>query len=687
MTGPKDHARTRPAFWSRIQTRMTVWFCLLFAAAIALTEIITIVGLPFGVEGTMAQRRAESLNLLNNIADIKKRQLTEQIQQIYAHAAALAKSPSLVSFLTELHAQKNFEARDALEASASAQKSDSTLLLSYIHQFRSSYPFFRSIHILEPGTGETILSTEKRDQQGISDQPFLEFVQLTRQSQIIGIDRAPDGGAPIVHIGHVIIDNDENLQGILVLSARTDDIIKPLLSSSENWGETGEAVLVTREGQPLVQLDHPLAEGRRAVPMEDRIEALPAKLAALEGEGVVESEDYRGVPVLAAYRHIPMSTEWGWGLVVKIDKAELLRPVKLEIQNGILGGLIGILAVFFLTIGASRFFTRPIANLADVAVAMSKGDYSLRTDLVRKDEIGFLGCVFDGMAARVQSTIEQLHEEVEERTEAEEVLRQTVEKLRETQTELVKAEKMASLGGLVAGIAHEINTPIGVGVTAISHLREKVSDLEQAFTGGTLAKTAFEDFVDATKQSTEIISANLGRASELIKSFKQVAVDQSSEEVRDIALLDYVDQVLLSLRPQLKRTPHEISVEGDRSIHISTHPGALSQIVTNLIMNSLSHAYDDGSSGHIRIFVEPSGQTVKLTYADDGQGMEESVRAKVFEPFFTTKRGTGGSGLGMHIVYNLITQTLGGNVTCRSAPGKGTAFDILIPTNRTGGPT
>lgn len=244
---------------------------------------------------------------------------------------------------------------------------------------------------------------------------------------------------------------------------------------------------------------------------------------------------------------------------------------------------------------------------------------------------------------------------------------------------LIEAEKMASLGGLVAGVAHEINTPIGVGLTAVTHLQEQANGVAKKFSEGALKKSDLSAFIDTSIQSASMITANLDRASDLVRSFKQVAVDQTSEASRQINLLDYVDEVLESLKPNLRKTNHEIIVTGDRDIQIETHPGALAQIITNLVMNSVTHAYDEDEVGHIHIGVQRNGQSLALLYRDDGKGMEADVQEKIFEPFFTTKRGSGGSGLGMHILFNQVTQTLGGTIDLQSAPGEGSEFNITIP--------
>jgi len=269
--------------------------------------------------------------------------------------------------------------------------------------------------------------------------------------------------------------------------------------------------------------------------------------------------------------------------------------------------------------------------------------------------------------------------DITEHKRAEDELRQALDTLKQAQNELVQSEKMASLGGLVAGVAHEINTPVGISVTAASYLEDAAENLKSSFNSGTMKKSDLNDFIDTAEQSTRMISSNLRRASDLIGSFKQVAVDQSSQERRVFMVSPYLEEILMSLHPQLKQTSHQVSIDCSPDIEIDSYPGALSQIVTNLVMNSLVHAFDETDKGNIRLSVAETGSNIKLEYTDDGCGMDDETTAKVFDPFFTTKRGSGGSGLGMNILFNLITQTLGGSVSCSSNVGEGTLFSITIP--------
>jgi len=258
-------------------------------------------------------------------------------------------------------------------------------------------------------------------------------------------------------------------------------------------------------------------------------------------------------------------------------------------------------------------------------------------------------------------------------------LSNTLDALKATQSQLVESEKMASLGGLVAGVAHEINTPIGVGVTVASALAEHTTEFASTYKSGKMKRSELEEFVDIATQSSNTLLTNLNQAAALIQSFKEVAVDRSSEERRTFIVRDYLDEILIQLKPKLRNRKHSIEIKGDTKIAIDSYPGALSQVVTNLLMNSLIHAYEPGESGQLVFDWQQDGERLSLEYSDDGKGIPPENLSKIFEPFFTTKRGQGGSGLGLHIVYNLVTQKLLGEVECKSQVGVGTKFIIKLP--------
>ncbi|MBQ1784785.1 MAG: sensor histidine kinase [Gammaproteobacteria bacterium] len=258
-------------------------------------------------------------------------------------------------------------------------------------------------------------------------------------------------------------------------------------------------------------------------------------------------------------------------------------------------------------------------------------------------------------------------------------LERSLRDLRDTQAQLVESEKMASLGTLVAGVAHEINTPVGVGVTAVTYLQERINELRKQFDDKKLTQSGLNSFLEDAEQSAQLLSTNLHRAGELIASFKQVAVDQTSEAVRDLDLRVYVDEIISSLQPKVKKTPHKVLNNVIPGLVMHCRAGALAQVLTNLIMNSLIHAFAEGQSGEMVISAHLDGNTVFMAYSDNGRGVSPEHLRRLFEPFFTTRRGQGGSGLGTHIVYNLVTQSLGGTISAESTEGKGLAYHITLP--------
>ncbi|WP_426591262.1 GAF domain-containing sensor histidine kinase [Dapis sp. BLCC M229] len=265
---------------------------------------------------------------------------------------------------------------------------------------------------------------------------------------------------------------------------------------------------------------------------------------------------------------------------------------------------------------------------------------------------------------------------VQERTAE---LSQALENLKQTQKQLVESEKMASLGGLVAGVAHEINTPVGTSITVASTLNEETQAFGDAIAKGQLKRSLLNDYIETSTECTQLIVDNLKRAGELIGSFKQVAVDQTHLEMRTFAIKEYLEEVLTSLMPNIRQQGHQVNIEGDENLNIRTYPGALAQIVTNLTNNSLLHAYPDDKTGKLNWRIEQVEEGLIIEYTDDGCGIAQAELSQIFEPFYTTARNLGGTGLGLHIVYNLVTQKLQGTICANSLLGEGLRFTISIP--------
>jgi len=295
------------------------------------------------------------------------------------------------------------------------------------------------------------------------------------------------------------------------------------------------------------------------------------------------------------------------------------------------------------------------------------------------EQNAYLEVQVSNKTAILSETVDKLATQKQTLELNEKELIKSLDQLKKAQTQLVESEKMASLGGLVAGISHEINTPVGIGVTAVSYLRECVQSLQQKIDSKSLTQTDMTKFLADANNCTALLSTNLDKASQLIQSFKEISVDQTSEAQRDVDLVGYLNEVLVSLQPKFKRHNHQINITGDEKLIVFCQAGAISQIYTNLILNSLIHAFPDKDDGQMTFNFSHDNDNITITYQDDGVGLSEDSLEILFEPFYTTKRGQGGSGLGTHILYNIVSQALNGKISAQSELGQGLLYTIEFP--------
>jgi signal transduction histidine kinase len=273
---------------------------------------------------------------------------------------------------------------------------------------------------------------------------------------------------------------------------------------------------------------------------------------------------------------------------------------------------------------------------------------------------------------------EEIEAQIEEIEQQKEELQITLDHLKNTQEQLIQSEKLASLGGLVAGVAHEINTPVGISITAASSLAEETSKIAEQYVSDKISRAAFKEYLNTANQSAKLILANMERTATMVQSFKQVSVDQSTEQKRKFKLKEYSQDVIRSLYPRLKGKKIKINLDIDDQLELNSYPGALSQILTNLVLNSLVHGFEKKEQGNINISARHEDKNLILEYKDDGRGIPKQNLSKIFDPFFTTNKKAG-TGLGLHIVYNLVNQRLNGTIKCKSEVEKGTRFIINIP--------
>ena len=326
----------------------------------------------------------------------------------------------------------------------------------------------------------------------------------------------------------------------------------------------------------------------------------------------------------------------------------------------------------------------PLQQIMTAMQAITSGDYGRQVQgTAARDEVG-----------EMARAVEVFRENAIAKRETEDALRSSKEKaegalleLRAAQQNLIDAERLAALGGLVAGVAHEVNNPIGISLTVASSFARRSEIFEAELkSNGQLRRSQLDEFVRSSRDAAQQLVANLHRAGELIQSFKQVAVDRSHAERRQFDLSESTDQIIASLRPVLKKATIAVTVEVPEGLLIDGYPGSYGQILTNLFLNAATHAFAGGRSGTIAISAKPRGpEDVEIIFADNGAGMTPEVQRQAFDPFFTTRRNDGGTGLGLHIVYNLVTQQLGGRMMLDSKLGQGTTFRIMMPKVAKGG--
>ena len=382
--------------------------------------------------------------------------------------------------------------------------------------------------------------------------------------------------------------------------------------------------------------------------------------------------------------------QWNW--IIGFEVPISLKYKELyAYRNEFLITLLVILTLISLCIiTIVRYILKPIDSLSKVSKEIASGNLDTPIDIYGSIELGILAKNFTIMRDKIKVSIKELEnhniileDKVKYRTteleKSYKELEQILANLNLTQEKLIESEKMASLGGLVAGVAHEINTPIGIGITAITHFIEMNKDIMNLYYKDEMSQEEFEYFLKTSKELAQMIFVNLNKTAKLIKSFKQVSVDQISEDKRCFNLKEYINDTLLSISNITNKTKIDISVVGNRDIMLNSYPGAFSQVISNLVINSIRHGYGPKEKGCILIDIESKDKNLIINYQDDGKGIKKEHLSKIFNPFFTTNRESGGTGLGLNIIYNIINSNLQGKITCISEEGKGVLFKITIP--------
>lgn len=455
---------------------------------------------------------------------------------------------------------------------------------------------------------------------------------------------------------------------VLVTTLATDQITEILVYFEQRIAGDIPIQIIDNDGFVILASDAALHDQKFI-----DLKVAPNLLYDLETQGqnvVRQYSNHLGTELVASFADM---SEFGinrgldWSIYAAAPKSLVLQSVRPVLS----GSNYLFLAIVFIALLAgyiiSRSITRPVELLTEYA---EDSDIDV-SKLKGAKEIKRLRDHMVTAKTRLEQINAQLEQLVEERTE----------QLTSTQNQVIEQEKMASLGRMVAGISHEINTPLGIIVTAISHLSEKNNELQTRFQQQSLTAQQLELYLEELSSCSEIIDSASNKAVALIQSFKQVAVDQTNEQSRQVNLKVFLKEAVLTLSPKFKNLPYQIHQSADDA-DIEIEVGILYQIISNLVLNALIHGFEGRDHGNIFIRIKLQQNNLLLEISDDGKGMNAEQLAKIFEPFYTTKRGRGGTGLGTHIVYNIVTQRLKGQIGVDSEIARGVHYTITFPVKK-----
>ena len=365
-------------------------------------------------------------------------------------------------------------------------------------------------------------------------------------------------------------------------------------------------------------------------------------------------------------------------VIIAIPEDDLLPNIRSDQYKYFSTAISIVLISTILTLWILSYITKPIERVTVAARAISHGNLSVN---LSGEPLAFFETYelldsFNYMANNLREAFETIKKS---ELELESKVNEKTVELQYAYEGLLEMEKLASLGGLVAGVSHEISTPLGVAMSATSYLQNQNNMLYESIMQGNLSRDILGNYLETTDESVNIIHENLNRAAELLNNFKQISVDQTGSIKTDFLLKEYLESVFFALKHEYKNKAFTYHIEGDDNLRIHSYPGAISQIYTNLIMNSLKHGLVPEKKLHVHISFKKSDHMLTINYSDDGKGIASEKIRHIFEPFYTTRRSDGGSGLGLSIVYNIVTSTLNGTITCQSDTNKGILFTIKMP--------
>ncbi len=672
-------AEKRPGGWTgSIQTRLAVVFSITFAVVLTLFELVDFLGIPFTpFKGRLWHHQDEAKRSLNLIADLKKERLSRWIRERRDDGDVIANSPLLRAELEALQqAAREFTTPGVAEADLWALLRKHPAyenLLNHLTHVKDIYGVYDRILLADATTGRVLVSAAEEDSgTNVAGEDFFTGALESGLEYIGDVRIAGPGRNPVLDIAHALHTEDGKVFGVLLTEINTEDMIRPMLHTGGGLGAGGEALLINKEVRILTSLKHPLRDSTKPKPLQYRITAEPAVLAAQGEEGIIESDDYRGEPVLAAYRYIEITPELGWGMVVKRDQAELYAPIRADAMDSFWVGLASVAAVVVLTVAVARGVSSPIRALGRTAQEVSDGDLAARAPVTTSDEVGALATTFNAMVERIQHWQKDLQAEVRSRTaelhdantelarhrdHLEKSVRERTRELEEVHEALVRQERLATLGQLTATVSHELRNPLGT-------IRTSFFSVAQRLGGKQPEIQAALDRVDRSVIRCDAIIRDLLDFSRVGK------LQPKATEVDDwlaAVLKEYEFPEGITLHRQLAAG---VTLPLDRE--------RLRRCMINLLSNACQAMAPDGGDLTVTSGVEDARVVIRVI--DGGCGIAPQEFEKIFEPLFSTK--SFGVGLGLPIVRQIVQQH-GGTIEMENRPGQGAVATVYLPIRQT----
>jgi signal transduction histidine kinase len=632
-----------------IRSKMLIYFGSMFIIILTIYILSELFGVPFTTfKGEYEQHQTEVFQSLKLVADLKKDLIERWMEERRCDARVLSKSSILTSYVVSLLPiiDKSIAENARGKELSVKLKEEKTyqVLTQHLNLVKESYMVYDKIQIAYAATGTIVASTEDEDlDTDIHPHNYLAKIIHQGYKEIIDIGTDPSSGVLKLFIFRAIdLHGEDQTSAVLIMQINSEDFIKPILHTGGGMGVTGEALLISQEVKILKTLQHLLADGTTAIPLEYQITAMPAVLAAQGQEGLIETEDYRGEAVLAAYRHIRITSELGWGLVVKRDQSEVFAPLRESIFCRIIVGSFCAFLMLGLTVVIARNLARPLRRLSKAAREVEEGNFAVRTLIRSSDEVGVLASAFDSMVRQIQDWNKKLNKRVKDRTHELE-------------------SKNAELERYTYTVSHDLKSPL---ITIKGFLGMLEKDIIKG------------DTERINKDMSHIHNAALKMNQLLDELLELSRVGKVVGTKKEVSLRDLANEALDLVGGQIEKQEVQVEIAPDLPV-VYVDRRRLVEVFQNLIDNAVKHM-DKQTELHIEIGVRQENGEDVYYVRDNGIGIEPRYHENVFGIFNKLDQTSDGTGIGLAIVKRII-EVHNGRIWIESeGEGKGTTFCFTI---------